>query len=96
MTHRDTYSAVDLSANPRPQIGVAAAGRPVYDSYHPAALSIANWISWLTSEEGPYNQHIPLPHGMSLGMNRAREQLQSALGEFQTPTSLRNSAIDCF
>lgn len=80
------YSAVDLSANPRPKIGASEGGHPVYEAYQPADLPIANRISWITAEEGAYNHHIPVPHGMSLGINHAHPQLHLALGDFLTLT----------
>ena len=79
------YSPVDLSANTRPQIGLTDACRPVYESYLPTALSLADRISRIAADEGTYTQHIPVPQGMSLGMNHARSQLQLVLGDFETP-----------
>ena len=70
---------------PVPRIGSSSRGSAVYAAYRPKALSLANAISWISKEEGRPNLHIPVPTGMSLGANRAHNQIQLALDSFETP-----------
>ena len=87
------YSSLNLSREPRPRIGTLAGAHPVYEAYQPTPLSLPNTISRIAADEGSPNQHIPVPPGMSLGLNQAHNQLQLALDVFRSTGSFGRNEI---